>query len=67
MVEATAFLNQMMELDLTEDDIAMLETRNGRLGCRPAAGWTFSAGTYRCCRFYKFVYRLASFHIGLSP
>lgn len=27
MAEATAFLNQMMDLNLTEDDISMLETR----------------------------------------
>jgi LuxR family maltose regulon positive regulatory protein len=50
--EAVEFLNQVMGLDLSVEDITALETRTDRVDRRTATGCHFNAGTqgrYRLC------------------
>jgi ATP/maltotriose-dependent transcriptional regulator MalT len=64
--EAAIFINQVMGMDLSPEDIYALETRTRRLGCRTAAGRTFNAGAERRSLFCAGLYRQPSLHHRLS-
>ena len=65
--EAAAFLNQVMGLDLSAEDIAALEEPHRRLDCRSATGRALHArATQDVARVHPGVRRRQPLHRGLS-
>ena len=64
--EAAGFLNGVMGLNLSAEDIAALEDAHRRLDCRPAISRAFHAGTARRHQLHPIVHRQPPFRAGLS-
>ena len=64
--EATDFLNQMMGLNLSPEDIAALDKPHRRLDRRFAISRDLNAGTSRHRQFYQIFHRQPPFRVGLS-
>ena len=64
--EAAEFLNQVMGLNLSAEDITALETPHRRLDRRTAIGCAFHAGASGYRRFHPIFHRQPSFRAGLS-
>jgi ATP/maltotriose-dependent transcriptional regulator MalT len=64
--EAAEFLNQMMGLNLSAEDIAALEARTEGWIAGLQLGCNFNAGTSRHHQLHQIVYRQPPFRAGLS-